>query len=177
MVVLQVQRLGGGSSYPDSVSFCAFREKTLCPYEAYCSEITGKLAIFDNDGTVVNANPTMGPSLEQWSAVSDEVNGWVQVGPYNWCSAYSDMFADPPEWGMDGTGTKCITQNVLCCRSRDGAAGVEGPPQAEKVDAPSYEEVMSRYNPRIFDRGRGWEGARPTECYSSICIEAYFYSS
>eukprot|EP00571_Detonula_confervacea_P004637 CAMPEP_0172330482 /NCGR_PEP_ID=MMETSP1058-20130122/61426_1 /TAXON_ID=83371 /ORGANISM="Detonula confervacea, Strain CCMP 353" /LENGTH=382 /DNA_ID=CAMNT_0013047697 /DNA_START=81 /DNA_END=1227 /DNA_ORIENTATION=+ len=49
-----------GSSYPESIDFCASQEMTLCPYEAYCPD--DDHALYE-DGMVVSN----GGSKEQWS--------------------------------------------------------------------------------------------------------------
>jgi len=102
-----------GITFADSVEFCAAHDNRVpCPYEIYCNEAE-------------NGDPYRGnrPNGEQWSAVSNSQNQWVQVGGTFTCHRYTDLYDQKkPEWGITGVsmelkhGAGGITQNIMCCR-------------------------------------------------------------
>ncbi|KAL7549954.1 hypothetical protein ACHAWF_015684 [Thalassiosira exigua] len=101
-----------GITYINAVNFCLSKEKRVpCPYEIYCTEGT--------DGPPYRGTR---PNGEQWAAVSNGPNQFVQVGTLFACKRYTDLHdGKKPGWGITGVseehehGAGGITQNVLCC--------------------------------------------------------------
>jgi len=95
----------------DAVHFCAsHKDRVPCPYEIYCNK---------DDGTPYDG---IRPGGEQWAAISNGANQWVQVGEMFTCQRYTDLHDHKkPEWGITGVssehehGAGGITQNIMCC--------------------------------------------------------------
>ncbi|KAL7550772.1 hypothetical protein ACHAWF_013996 [Thalassiosira exigua] len=131
-----------GNTYADAVDFCEDIEGYgLCPYRALCPNGPGSAPL--------EAIFIIG---EQYVAVLDGINDWVQVGSTgDPCTAYSHEHSEGPAWGVTGVGSDEITQNQVCCRlSKDAATG--------EMDSLAYNLAMSKYHPEQFDRSKGWEG-------------------
>jgi len=109
-------RQGGweGITFTDAVNFCSSHdERVPCPYEIYC-----------NRGPNQEPYDGIRPNGEQWAAVSNGPNQWVQVGDMFTCQRYTDLHdKKKPEWGITGVsfehehGAGGITQNILCCNN------------------------------------------------------------
>lgn len=105
-----------GITFKDAVNFCNSKEKRVpCSYELYCEDGPG-LPPFE--GVKQNG--------EQWAAISNGPNQWVQVGtiandPTHTCKTYKQMRGELPKWGVTGISTEHthgaggITQNLMCC--------------------------------------------------------------
>jgi len=101
-----------GITFTDAVNFCLSREDRVpCPYEIYCNQAA--------DGPPYRGNR---PNGEQWAAISNGANQWVQVGDMFTCQRYTDLHDHKkPDWGITGIsvehehGAGGITQNVMCC--------------------------------------------------------------
>jgi hypothetical protein len=105
-----------GITFVDAVNFCKSKEKRVpCSYELYCNEGPG---LPPYEGVKSNG--------EQWAAISNGPNQWVQVGtmnndPTHTCKTYKQILGELPEWGITGISTEHahgaggITQNLMCC--------------------------------------------------------------
>jgi hypothetical protein len=105
-----------GITFKDAVNFCNAKEKRVpCSYELYCEDGPG---LPPYEGVKLNG--------EQWAAISNGPNQWVQVGtiandPTHTCTTYKQMFDELPKWGVTGISTEHahgaggITQNLMCC--------------------------------------------------------------
>ena len=101
-----------GIMYTDAITFCKSHDSRVpCPYEIYCNQ---------DDGVPYRGYRS---NNEQWSAVSNGFNQFVQVGGILSCKRYTDLHdGAKPDWGITGIsldyehGAGGITQNLMCCR-------------------------------------------------------------
>ncbi|KAL7518382.1 hypothetical protein ACHAWX_003216 [Stephanocyclus meneghinianus] len=105
-----------GITFIDAVNFCKSKQKRVpCSYELYCNEGPG---LPPYEGVKTNG--------EQWAAISNGPNQWVQVGaidndPSSTCKTYKQIHLGLPDWGITGIskehahGAGGITQNLMCC--------------------------------------------------------------
>ncbi|KAL3784755.1 hypothetical protein HJC23_003507 [Cyclotella cryptica] len=105
-----------GITFTDAVNFCKSKQKRVpCSYELYCNEGPG---LPPYQGVKTNG--------EQWAAISNGPNQWVQVGtidndPSSTCQTYKQIYQELPDWGITGIskehahGAGGITQNLMCC--------------------------------------------------------------
>ena len=110
-----------GITFDDAVSFCKSHDRRVpCPYEIYCNQ---------DDGAPYRGDR---PNGEQWSAISNGYNQFVQVGGMFTCSRYTDLHdQEKPDWGITGIslehehGAGGITQNLMCCRDAYGIGSMD----------------------------------------------------
>ena len=101
-----------GIMYTDAITFCKSHDSRVpCPYEIYCNQ---------DDGVPYRGYRS---NNEQWSAISNGYNQFVQVGGTLSCKRYTDLHdGAKPDWGITGIsldyehGAGGITQNLMCCR-------------------------------------------------------------
>jgi len=105
-----------GITFTDAVNFCKSKEKRVpCSYEFYC-----------NEGPGLPPYEGVKPNGEQWAAMSNGPNQWVQVGtmdnnPSLTCMTHKQLKGRLPDWGVTGISTEHahgaggITQNLMCC--------------------------------------------------------------
>lgn len=101
-----------GIMYTDAITFCKSHDSRVpCPYEIYCNQ---------DDGVPYRGYRS---NNEQWSAISNGFNQFVQVGGTLSCNRYTDLHdGAKPDWGITGIsldyehGAGGITQNLMCCR-------------------------------------------------------------
>jgi hypothetical protein len=125
-----------GITFTDAVNFCKSKEKRVpCSYELYCNEGPG---LPPYEGVKTNG--------EQWAAISNGPNQWVQVGtmdnnPASTCKTYKQIHGELPDWGITGISTEHahgaggITQNIMCCKDANHLKSDWWKPEEEEVDA------------------------------------------
>ena len=105
-----------GKTYLEAVQFCASLaigddpEGTyeICPYGAICP--------LGQAGEPLGGYEDGVGGLPAWVPISDESNGWLNLGKENSCVRYTALFPDPPEWGRTGEGSEELTRNIMCCK-------------------------------------------------------------
>lgn len=97
------------TTYTDAVSICASYGGRLCYRAEYCP-----------NGYAGGENPYGGKkSGDQWAAVKDQVNNWVEVGNGGWPSCQLHTEINGGSYGLPSWSTNSTAQSfrnwVLCC--------------------------------------------------------------
>ena len=153
-----------GITFIDAVNFCKSKQKRVpCSYELYCNEGPG---LPPYDGVKNNG--------EQWAAISNGPNQWVEVGtvdndPTHTCKTYKQVHGDLPKWGVTGISTEHehgaggITQNLMCCLNAnhlptnwwyfddEGDAEEAGEPQEDVGAGVAETDAEENTTPEIID--------------------------
>lgn len=165
-----------GKTYVAALEFCGILPGyQVCPYEAICPVGPGSA-------------PLGGPRAEakgSWAPILDSANEWVQVGEDFSCWKYSDKYPETPSWSVTGIGSEEVTRHILCCAL--GGYVLEEKEQATKAEektaalpgktdkptatsssssspellleaASSYEDAITRYQPKLYNRKNGFVG-------------------
>jgi len=175
-----------GQTYLEAVEFCAEKEGyEICPFEAICplGPDTEPLGGYREDPN------------GSWVPTIDSPNDWVQVsakGAGGTCKHYINEHAEAPHWGVTGEDNEDITRQVVCCLVQGTAdmlipESATPPPAAvamttatsTEVEASDnnedgvseehmsmvYQTVSETYEPKWFDRSKGWHGQTHNEAF------------
>ena len=139
-------------------------------FDAYCPDGPGAAPFGGAGGS------------QSWSPIADRNNHWVNVGGSdNPCILYTNMFPDPPAWGITGEDNEELTRRVLCCPTTAKTTEAPNSPVPEPATpsnplsaaanflsgaketdgAPAsvvYEEAKEKYHVVGYDRSNGWTG-------------------
>ena len=95
-----------GRTYRDAVDYCLEKDKSLCPFEAYCP-----LSDFGEPMGGVVDEPG-----GQWVPAANVWNMWISVGSEHTCQIYDMVFGEPPEWNITGAINDKMSSRILCCK-------------------------------------------------------------
>lgn len=168
-----------GQTYLEALEFCESQSMALpCPYSAICPDGPGSKPLGGNKDE--GSNGSFVPMI-------DGPNQWVSVSTDESCVKYETMFQSLPEWGNTGEDNEDMTRHVFCCdraavdaaeeamavassaSSGNSSSGgspptpvsaptpAQGPGMTEEQMKP-YEVAAVKYQPKWFDRSKGWEG-------------------
>ena len=125
-------------------------------------------------------------------------DGWPQEGAP--CLPWKENHEEAPEWGVTGEGDEALTKHVVCCLETTdtettpetpdvsteevaAAAAEEAPVEAPTPSADTtgsveqislvYKSVSEIYQPKWFDRSKGWTGTTHTEAFE-FCSDFNF---
>ena len=124
-----------GKTYLKALAFCAsVEDMIICPYKALCP--------FGIDARPYGGTKTASDGgLEIWAPVMDSLNEWAQIGPNDSCVKHSEMFSEPPDWGLTGASKRDLTPYVMCCELNaenemdEGAVAVQSSQEKDDQDS------------------------------------------